>query len=53
MSIPLKWTEVRRGLDLGKFTIKTVPKRVDKVGDLWEPILGSGVDIAACLERLQ
>jgi len=39
VSTPLHWREVRRGLDPGKFTIRTMPARVDKVGDLFKPVL--------------
>jgi bifunctional non-homologous end joining protein LigD len=52
VSTPLKWTEVRRGLDPAAFTIKTMPKRLATVGDLWKPVLGPGIDLPACLERL-
>jgi bifunctional non-homologous end joining protein LigD len=52
VSTPLKWTEVRRGLDPTKFTIRTLPKRLNAVGDLWQPVLGPGIDLAACLEKL-
>jgi bifunctional non-homologous end joining protein LigD len=52
VSTPLKWQEVHKGFDPAKFTIRTMPKRLDKVGDLWKPMLGPGVDLAACLERL-
>jgi bifunctional non-homologous end joining protein LigD len=52
VSTPLKWSEVRRGLDPGKFTIRTVPKRLNKVGDLWRPVLGPGIDLYLCLEQL-
>jgi len=52
VSTPLKWSEVRRGLDPAKFTIKTVPRRLDRVGDLWKPVLGRGIDLGACLDRL-
>lgn len=53
VSTPLKWSEVRRGLDPGRFTIRTVPRRLEKFGDLWAPILERGVDMAQCLARLQ
>jgi bifunctional non-homologous end joining protein LigD len=52
VSAPLKWTEVRRGLDPAAFTIKTMPKRLAKVGDLWKPVLSAGIDLHDCLERL-
>jgi len=28
-------------------------KRIDKLGDLWEPVLGPGIDLAGCLERMK
>jgi bifunctional non-homologous end joining protein LigD len=52
VSAPLHWREVRRGLDPGKFTIRTMPARVDKVGDLWAAVAGPGADLAAAVERL-
>jgi bifunctional non-homologous end joining protein LigD len=52
VSTPLAWREVKRGLDPAKFTIRTVPKRLDKVGDLWQGVLGPGIDLSVCLERM-
>lgn len=52
VSAPLEWDEVRRGLLPSKFTIRTIRKRLDKVGDLFAPVLGSGTDLAQALERL-
>jgi bifunctional non-homologous end joining protein LigD len=52
VSTPLAWREVRRGLDPTRFTIKTTLKRLDKVGDLWAPVLGKGINLGKCLERL-
>jgi bifunctional non-homologous end joining protein LigD len=52
VSTPLKWSEVKRGLDPTKFTMRTLPRRLDKVGDLWGPVLGPGIDLFACLSRL-
>ncbi|MGV9010976.1 MAG: DNA ligase D [Flavobacteriales bacterium] len=40
VSTPLEWDEVRPGLDLREFTIHTVPTRVEKVGDLFQGVLG-------------
>jgi bifunctional non-homologous end joining protein LigD len=53
VSTPLKWSEVRKGLDPMKYTIKTVPKRIDNYGDLWEGMLGPGMDLAEWLRRLE
>lgn len=52
VSAPLKWTEVKKGLDPAKFTIKTMPARLDKVGDLWKPVLDTAIDLKHSLERL-
>src|SRR6185312_15334573 len=46
-----RWREVKRGLDPAPFTIKSVPERVEKPGDHWEPILGPDIDLADCPER--
>jgi DNA ligase D-like protein (predicted polymerase) len=53
VSTPLKWSEVRKGLDPSTITIRTMPKRLEKVGDLWKPVLGRGIDSEECLRRLK
>ena len=35
VSTPLTWQEVHDGVDREAFTIRTVPERVQKTGDLW------------------
>ena len=35
VATPLQWDELTSDLDFRKFTIKTVPKRVQELGDLW------------------
>ena len=40
VSTPLEWDEVKLGLDLREFNILTVPQRVEKVGDLFQGVLG-------------
>lgn len=52
VSTPLRRSEVRRGLDPGQFTIRTVPRRVHRLGDLWAPLLTEAIDLADCLRRL-
>ncbi len=39
VSTPLAWKEVRPGLDLHAFNIHTVPKRVERLGDLFADVL--------------
>jgi bifunctional non-homologous end joining protein LigD len=51
VSTPLKWSEVKRGLEPNRFTMKTVPKRLDKVGDLWKAALGEGADLTGAIKR--
>ncbi|MDB5260409.1 MAG: ATP-dependent ligase LigD phosphoesterase module / ATP-dependent ligase LigD polymerase [Candidatus Nomurabacteria bacterium] len=54
VSTPLKWAEVKKGLNPKKFTIKTIFKRIHKYGDVWEGILKDKVDLKkaiTCLEK--
>jgi bifunctional non-homologous end joining protein LigD len=41
VSTPLTWKEVQRGIRIENFTVKNVPKRVARLGDLWKPLLSS------------
>ncbi len=43
VSAPLRWSEVTAKLDPLRYTIRTMPGRLDKVGDLFEPALRDGV----------
>jgi bifunctional non-homologous end joining protein LigD len=52
VSAPLRWEEVNAELDPSQFTIKNIFKRLEEVGDLWQPVLKTGVDIAEVLKRL-
>lgn len=52
VSTPLKWSEVKAGLNPEAFTIETMERRIKKMGDLWKPLLTKAVDIAACRKRL-
>ncbi len=52
VSTPLRWPEVTARLEPRRFTIRTVPARLDKAGDPMTPVLGEGIDVAAALGRL-
>src|SRR5437773_6146453 len=53
VSTPLKWQEFKRPIDPKAFTIKTIFKRLDKFGDLFEPALTDRQDISGFLESLR
>jgi bifunctional non-homologous end joining protein LigD len=52
VSTPLKWEELNSRLKPTAFTIKNILKRLDKVGDLWRPVLDRGIDIEKILEKI-
>lgn len=39
VSTPLRWSEVTRRLDPTRFTLRTLRRRLDRVGDLFAPAL--------------
>jgi bifunctional non-homologous end joining protein LigD len=53
VSTPLHWDDVTPNLKPTDFTIKNMAKRLDKVGDLWKPVFGKGVDIGKILKTLE
>ncbi len=52
VSTPLRWSELKATLDPTRFTIRTALKRVERMGDLWSPVLRRGVDLEHCLKQL-
>lgn len=53
VAAPLSWDEVKPGLDMREFTIKTIFGRVDKIGDIFKNTLTESVDIEACIQKLE
>jgi bifunctional non-homologous end joining protein LigD len=53
VSTPLKWEEFRRPIDPKAFTIKTIFKRLDKYGELFEKALSDRQDISAFMDVLK
>jgi bifunctional non-homologous end joining protein LigD len=53
VSMPLRWSEVKAGLDPRAFTIKTAPQRMRKLKrDPLAPILDAPAEVEKALERL-
>jgi bifunctional non-homologous end joining protein LigD len=53
VSTPLRWEELRHPVDPQAFNIKTVFDRLNKVGDLFEPVLSDRQDISGFLTALK
>lgn len=53
VSTPLRWEELVPGLSPAEFTIKTMRRRLDRVGDLWGGVLGRGIEMERCLAALE
>ncbi len=47
VSMPLHWDEVKPGLKMSDFNIKNAVNRIQRLGDIFLPVLGKGVDIKA------
>jgi bifunctional non-homologous end joining protein LigD len=39
VSTPITWRQVQRGVRIEDFTMRNLPARVGKLGDLWKPLL--------------
>src|SRR6186997_1447404 len=53
VSTPLRWEEVRSGLDPAAFTMDVVRERVARDGDLFERVLQGGQSLGAALRALR
>ena len=41
VSTPVTWKELAKGVAIEDFTVRNVPARIAKVGDLWKPLLAA------------
>ncbi|MFD2921447.1 DNA ligase D [Terrimonas rubra] len=53
VSAPLLWKEVEKGLYPEQFTIKTMPGRLAKMGDIFKKVLGKGINLEKCLADME
>jgi len=52
-SCPLQWGEVNGKLDPARFTIRTVPKRFEKMDDPLAGVMGKGVNIGVAIAAIE
>ncbi len=52
-SCPLSWEEVTARLDPARFTLKTLPKRFEKLPDPLTSVLTGSIDMAAAVARIE
>lgn len=53
VSMPLSWDEVKPGLTIQHFNIHNALDRLKETGDLFEGVLGEGIDLAATIQKAQ
>lgn len=53
VSMPLKWNEVKTGLNPRQFTIHNALKRIEKIDGYFKSILAKGIDLKKCLAKLE
>ena len=41
VSTPVTWKEIEKGVRIEDFTVRNVPARVARLGDLWKPLLAA------------
>lgn len=51
VSTPLEWDELVKGMRPTDFTLKTVPDRLKKLGDIFHPVLEKGFNLKRFLEK--
>jgi exodeoxyribonuclease III len=53
VSMPVTWNEVKPGLTMRDFTIHNAIARLRETGDLFNGVLGEGIDLASTLQHAQ
>jgi exodeoxyribonuclease III len=53
VSMPVAWDEVKPGLTMKHFTIHNSIRRLKETGDLFQGVLGTGIDLATTIKQAQ
>lgn len=53
VSMPLEWSEVKKGLSPADFHIGNALDRLKEKGDLFKPVLGKGIDMLKAIKKLE
>jgi bifunctional non-homologous end joining protein LigD len=53
VSAPLRWKEVKKGLHPSQFTLHNMPARLKEQGDLFQGVLGTGLDLKEKIAALK
>jgi bifunctional non-homologous end joining protein LigD len=53
VSAPLHWEEVKKGLKLSQFTLRNMPARLKKEGDLFKGVLGKGINMQKAIKKIE
>ncbi|RYY49487.1 MAG: DNA ligase D [Chitinophagaceae bacterium] len=52
VSMPLHWEEVKKGLKMKDYNIHNAIAKIREQGDIFKPVLGKGINMAAALKKL-
>lgn len=53
VSMPLRWEEVKKGLQIRDFTIFNAMERLQSEGDLFKAVLGKGINMEQAIRRIE
>jgi bifunctional non-homologous end joining protein LigD len=53
VSAPLYWEEVQKGLKLSDFTLRNMPSRLQKEGDIFKGVLGKGINMQKAIQKME
>lgn len=53
VSMPIKWSELKRGLEPRDFHMRNAIKRIKRMVDSWTMVLGGSADLVRCARRLK